>query len=100
MDNFPHPPWDVTSNETTLSDPATFRDCEQALDLFASHGGGTIVERRYSLSKQWGRVMRAKVNFAASGLAGTLHTVAWCGAGAGVQVAIEVEGCGPQQAGC
>jgi hypothetical protein len=99
MDVFPNPPWDATSNET-ISDPTTFSDCEQALGVFVSHGGGTIVERRYSLSKQWGRVLRAKVNFAQNGVAGTLLTTTWSGAGPGVQMAVEVERCGPQQAGC
>jgi hypothetical protein len=100
MEDFQHPEWDATSNETTVSDPKAFRDCEQALSALASHGDGAIVERRYSLSKQWGRVMRAKVNVAHNGVAGTLLATAWSGAGPGVHMAVEVEGCGPQQAGC
>ena len=100
MDNFPHPPWIATPHETSVSDPTTFGACEQALGAFASRAGGKITERRYSVSKQWGQVLRAKVGFARGNHAVKTLVTCWSGAGPGVQMAVEVDGCGPQQAGC
>jgi len=100
MDVFPHPARTATSDEVSTSDPKMFGACEQAMDAFARRGGGTITERKYSISKEWGRVLRAKVSFARNGVAGTMLVTCWTGAGPGVQMAVEVEGCGPQQAGC
>jgi hypothetical protein len=100
MDHFPHPPWIATRDETSVADPAKFSDCEQAIDAFASRAPGHISDRRYSLSKEWGRILRAKVGVAHAGMGGTLLVTCWTGAGPGVSIAIEVDGCGPQQAGC
>jgi hypothetical protein len=100
MDVFPHPPWSGTADETSVSDPTTFSDCEQAMQAFASRAQGEITERRYSISKQWGRVLRAKVGFGRGNVAATTLVTCWSGAGAGVQMAVEVDGCGPLQAGC
>ena len=100
MDNFPHPPWNASGDETSVSDPTTFRPCEQAIEAFASRAAGRITERRYSVSKQWGRVLRAKVSFARANSAVTVLVTCWSGDGPGVQMAVEVDGCGPQQAGC
>jgi len=100
MDSFSYPPWNAGASETTVSDPTSFGDCEQAIDAFASRGRGRILERRYSVSRTWGKVLRAKVGFAHGGFAGTTHVTCWSGVGPGVQMAVEVDGCGPQQAGC
>jgi hypothetical protein len=100
MDNFPHPPWTATADETSVSDPTAFSVCEQAIEAFASRADGKVTERRYSISQQWGRVLRAKVGFARANSAGAVLVTCWSGAGPGVQMAVEVDGCGPQQAGC
>jgi hypothetical protein len=100
MDSFPHPPWNAGADETSVSDSATFSNCDLAMEAFASRGGGKIMQRRYSVSKTWGRVLRAKVAFARAGFASTTLVTCWAGAGPSVQMAVEIEGCGPQQAGC
>jgi hypothetical protein len=100
MDHFPHPPWIEAPDETSVSDPAKFSDCERAIDAFASRAQGHITDRRYSLSKEWGRILRAKVGVTHAGLGGTLLVICWMGAGPSVSIAIEVDGCGPQPAGC
>ena|SRR5579872_2355646 len=100
MDHFPHPPWAVSPDETSVSDSTAFGPCEQAVEAFAAKSEGKIVERRYYVSKQWGRVLRAKVGFVRANSAVTLLVTCWSGAGPGVQMAVEVDGCGPQQGGC
>jgi hypothetical protein len=100
MDGFSYPPWNGTGDETSVSDLTSFADCEKAVETFVSRGGGKIMQQKYSVSKQWGRVLRAKVGFASGGVAGTTLVTCWSGAGPGVQMAVEIEGCGPQQAGC
>ena len=100
MDNFPHPPWNATPDETRVSDPTEFNACKQAIEAFASRAEGKISERTYSVSKQWGRVLRAKVGFSRGGSAVMTLVTCWTGAGPGVQMAVEVDGCGPQLAGC
>src|SRR5580698_9934256 len=99
MDEFPHPPWNTMAGETSVSDAAEFRDCERAIDAFASRGKGVITERRYSVSRDWGRVLRAKVAFAQAGFDATMLVTCWTGEGPGVRIAVEVGNCGPQQAG-
>jgi hypothetical protein len=100
MDIFPHPPWNADTGEAAASDPTAFNQCEQAIRAFATRAEGKITERRYSISKTWGKVLRAKVGFARANVTGTTLVTCWSDAGAGVKMAVEVEGCGPQQAGC
>jgi hypothetical protein len=100
MDSFPHPLWNAGADETSVSDPTTFSECEQAVEAFASRAKGKITERRYSVSNKWGRVLRAKVGFGHGNYAATTLVTCWSGTGPGVQMAVEVDGCGPHQAGC
>ena len=100
MNIFPHPPWNATRDETSVADSAGFTDCEQAIEAFASRGKGNITDRHCSVSKDWGRILRAKVAFAHPGFDATVLVTCWTGEGPGVRVAVEVERCGPQQAGC
>jgi hypothetical protein len=100
MTGFSYPPWNVAGDETSVSDSPAFSRCEQAIGAFASRGGGKVMERKYSVSKKWGKVLRAKVGFARGSFVATTLVTCWSGAGPGVQMAVEVEGCGPQQAGC
>ena len=100
MDGFSYPPWSGSGDETIVSTSTSFADCEKAIEAFVSRGGGRIVQQKYSISKKWGRVLRAKVGFARGGFAGTTLVTCWSGLGPGVQMAAEIEGCGPQQAGC
>jgi hypothetical protein len=100
MDNFPHPSWNAGIGETIAPDPVAFNQCEQAMRAFASKVEGKITERRYSTSKRWGKVLRAKVGFAHANVTGRTLVTCWSEAGIGVKIAVEVEGCGSQQGGC
>jgi hypothetical protein len=100
VDNFPHPPVIPTADETSVSDSPKFSNCEQALTAFASRAGGAISDRKYSTSREWGRILRAEVGFARGGMGATVLVTCWTGEGPGVKMAVEVDGCGPQQAGC
>jgi hypothetical protein len=100
MNGFPYPPWNGAADETSVSDPTRFGNCEQALSAFAAQGGGQTLERRYSISKTWGRVLRAKVGFTHGSVAGMTLVTCWSADGPGVQMAVEMGDCGPQRAGC
>jgi hypothetical protein len=100
MDNFPHPPWNADSGEVSSSDKAAFSQCEQAMSALASRAGGKITEERYSISRKWGRVLRAKVGFAHANIVGSTLVTCWSDTGSGVKMAVEMDDCGPQQAGC
>jgi hypothetical protein len=100
MNGFSYPPWNGVTDEISVSDPTNFGNCEQALSAFADQGGGRTLERRYSISKTWGRVLRAKVVFTHASAAGTTHVTCWSVDGPGVQMAVEMGDCGPQQVGC
>jgi hypothetical protein len=99
MDPFQHPPWNAT-DETIAHDPAPFKDCEQALQAFVTRGKGKVVDQKYSVSQTWGRVLRARVCFGGAGMAGMTDVTCWTGDSPGVRMAVEIEQCGPQQAGC
>src|SRR5277367_3981795 len=98
MYEFKYPPWEfVANNEVETSYSSEFNNCEAVIREFASKGGGIISERRYSVSKKWGKILRAKVGFTRANMAVTSLVTCWAGAGPEVQIAVEVEGCGPQR---
>jgi len=102
MNGFSSPPWSGAADETSVSDPGKFADAERAIEAIAARGGGLIFDRKYTISREWGRVLRAKIRFAAAGIAGTTLVTCWSGAdpSCGVKLAAEIENCGAQSGGC
>jgi hypothetical protein len=100
MEEFKYPDWPATSGESDVSDHNEFKECEAAIQLLSSKSNSNISDKRYSYSNQWGRILRAKILTGEHGLSVVSRVTCWTGSGKGVQLAVEVEGCGPQQAGC
>jgi hypothetical protein len=98
--HFEYPPWKAAADEASVTDNATFIRCDQAINAFASQGNGKILGQTYSISKKWGRVVRARVGFSHAGSTGAALVTCWSGAGPGVQMAVEIEDCASQSAGC
>lgn len=61
MDDSPYPPWTPAPDETRVSGSYGFTQCDQVLEALASRGNGSVVERQYSTSKEWGKIVRAKI---------------------------------------
>src|SRR5579862_2854916 len=100
MESYSCPPWKAGADESEVAASAAFSRCEQALEAFTSRASGKISEQQYSISKTWGKVLRAKVTFSHGGYAGSALVICWSSDGPGVQMSVEIEGCGSQQAGC
>jgi hypothetical protein len=100
MEEFKYPEWPATSGESYVSDRKEFKECEAAIQILASRSNSNIADRRYTYSNQWGRILRAKILTGEHGLSVVSRVTCWMGPDKGVQLAVEVEGCGPQQAGC
>lgn len=99
MEHWSFPPSTATGDEKNVSDHAGFDNCEAAIQAFAFEAKAQITDRKYSVSKQWGKVLRAKVLIARHGLSATTLVTCWTGSGPGVQLVADFQGCGPQQ-GC
>jgi hypothetical protein len=61
MDQTRWPPSSPAADEPVVSGGAGFAACDKGLDAFAAQGAGTVAERRYSSSPEWGYVVRAKL---------------------------------------
>ena len=61
IDPYPCPPWRPAADEMISSNAVEFGACLDAVGAFASKTGGQIVDESFSFSKQWGKIVRAKV---------------------------------------
>jgi hypothetical protein len=94
-DDYSCPPWSAGSDETAAADPTEFSACRAAITTLAAALNGTLTGLTYSQSKQWGKVVRAKIAYQHAGLEGTFLVTSWSEPGSNVQTAVKVEGCGP-----
>jgi hypothetical protein len=100
MTDLSFPPWEQTDDEQSVSDHAEFVDCEAVIQSLASKMSSNVIGREYSVSKQWGKVLRAKVVMSQAGLSATTLVTCWSRAKSGVEMMVKVAECGPQQLGC
>ena len=82
------PPWDASDEETPL---ASFSAGDSVVDAMAAKAKGTVIERKYSTSAQWGDIVRAKVVSDEFGLSSVMLLNCW-GSDSGVQIAIKTAG--------
>jgi hypothetical protein len=61
MDGYSFPPWKPAPGEVVQSSPAGFGPGEQVVAAFCSRINGTLIEKTRSVSKQWGKIVRAKI---------------------------------------
>jgi hypothetical protein len=90
MDVPTFPPRNATADEQIVSDPTAFGTCEEALQAFTSRGAGTVVERQYSVSPEWGNVLRARVTLG-NGLTSAIPVVCWSKSGQGVAMFVDMQ---------
>ena len=90
MDNLDAPTWRPATNEEIVSNQTEFANCDSAIAAVASRSGGTIADRVYTLSPQWGRVLRASIGGGAR-LPGTLLVICWSQAGPEVDMVVKVD---------
>jgi hypothetical protein len=100
MEDYAYPPWATAGDEQDVPTHDGFTECETLIQMLASKIAGNIVDRKYSSSKEWGKILRAKLLTGGHGLSVASRVTCWTGSGPGVQIMVDVEGCGPQQAGC
>jgi hypothetical protein len=94
MDNLHAPTWRPAANEDVTSYNTEFANCEAAIAAVASRSGGTIDNRLYSVSPEWGRVLRASIA-AGPRLPSALSVVCWSQPGAEVEMVVKVGDGGP-----
>jgi hypothetical protein len=90
MNDLSVPPWSADSDENIVSGSAVFGDCEQAVQAFASQANGQVTERKYSISKKWGNVLRAKVVVTFEGSSRATLVNCWSGSGPGVEIFVKM----------
>ena len=82
------PQWETASDETSVTNSARFNVCNQVLTGMASSLDGKILERRYSVSKRWGLVVRARTEVEHDGQSSTTFMTCWSKPGSGVEIAV------------
>jgi hypothetical protein len=99
IDEFQWPAWSAGEDENEVSDHTGFEPCEAVIQTLASKTDDRIVNRKYSVSKQWGKILRANLmpedEFATSAPV----VVCWTGAGPGVQIFIDYMHATPRRPG-
>lgn len=83
-----YPPSEIASDETSVPRSAEFSDCDQVMDELLSTMADKAPRRRYSISKQWGRVVRATTTVQRKGRKSTSFVTCWSTPQSGVQFSI------------
>ncbi len=90
MDTPPAPPALVAADERSVVDGAAFGACDKALEAFVARGGVTVTSRQYSISPQWGNVLRAKVAFRDGSV--DYPVTCWSKPGEGAEMWVDMQG--------
>ena len=85
------PPWQAGSGETPASDATSFADCDEAIASFAVRAKGKVIDRSYTQSDEWGRILRARVAVSYRREPSVLQMTWWSGPGSGVAFAIRLD---------
>ena len=85
------PPWNTTSEETSVPAGPMFRTCEHALEAFVSRTNETIAEKRYFLSTRWGHILRARLVSPGPGSPPATLLNCWSLTGSDARMAVKVE---------
>jgi hypothetical protein len=86
MDDWTFPPWSPAADERVATDRSAFHNCEAAVRDIASRGDGEISHETYTLSEEWGKVLRAKVTFTFEGSPTTSLVTCWSVSGPRVKM--------------
>jgi hypothetical protein len=92
MDAFPSPSWTSSPDETPSKDPAGFSPCLRVIDTLASRMGGTVAAQSLTTSKQWGKIVRARIADNSAASTGSLPVMCWQNPDASVQILVGYDG--------
>jgi hypothetical protein len=92
MDDLGLAPSKPGPDEVVVTDHAGFDECETTIALLADQGAYQVKRRTYTVSRRWGRVLRARMVKAGESSLGAPILTCWTGSGAGVQVSFDFYG--------
>lgn len=91
-DAYPCPPWRPAGDEAISSSLVEFGPCLDAMNAFASRTRGQVADEICSVSKQWGKIVRAKVVTQERDSRPTAcRVICWEGSGPGVCIFVELD---------
>jgi hypothetical protein len=82
------PAWEMADGETPFPPGVTFSVCDNVIASLASKAQEKVVERKYSMSRRWGKILRAKLAERSDASFVTLITC-W-GSDSGIEIAAKV----------
>ena len=82
------PPSSPSQDEKVVLDRSAFRDCKEAVQAFASRHGGKMENETYTVSKEWGKVLRAKITSMFQGSPVASLVICWSGAGPKLRIVV------------
>jgi len=91
MDGWPAPSWSPTADEKAVLDRSIFHHCEITLNAYAERINGKISNETYTLSKEWGKILRAKVAWNLRGRSATSLVTCWSASEPGVEIFIKID---------
>ncbi len=100
LNDLPFAPSRPTEDEQAAADHSGFQDCEAVMAMYADRSGDRMADRTYTVSKQWGKVLRAKAIMTRHGRSSTALVTCWTGSGPGVRIFVDFYTCAGQQRGC
>ena len=92
MNRVAFPPSPPAADERIVADSAAFEPCEAALQSLVLRAGYVVTERQYSVSPDWGQVLRAKVDIAGGAISAPV--IVWLKEGEGVGLFVDM---GPER---
>jgi hypothetical protein len=90
MDIPPFPPPSPAADEEVVPHGPAFAVCDEVLHSLTQRGGGVIEDRQYSVSAQWGHLVRARLKSA--GGSSDFPVACWSKPGEGAQIWIDAQG--------
>ncbi|HEX3919371.1 MAG TPA: hypothetical protein VHW60_18700 [Caulobacteraceae bacterium] len=85
-DDLDFPPWDPVGAETPAVNSQAFANCEIAVDALATRTAGRVIDRCYTESPKWGRILRARIATTHAGKPSGIDMITWTGPAAGPDV--------------
>jgi hypothetical protein len=71
------PPWTPSANEQITRDHAGFDPCEQLVTMLAPRGVSKVAGATYTISRRWGKILRAKILSGSGDVSTTTLVTCW-----------------------
>jgi hypothetical protein len=93
MEGLQSPPCNMEPDETISAESGAFSDCLKPISALAARTNGRVTEQTFSLSPQWGKVVRAKIVSDHEGSPTTACVISWCASDGSLKIALTIDGC-------